>query len=140
TAVKHTHNFNKQIAAHAHGTNGIGTVIHAGVDTIEHCSWLHDGQIKFKEDYVKKIVEKDIYICTTKNSRLTKVKRRIAQRAPQLKRMKEMGVKFIFGTDAGITNVPHNTYVQGLETMEEIGMSNEEIIESATLLAAKGLG
>jgi len=139
-AVHETHNLGKKIAAHAHGTSGINNVVDAGVDTIEHCSWFEDNNIKYDSNITQKIIEKNIYVCPTVNVKWESVVGRMEQRMPQLQEMKKKGVKFIAGTDSGITNVPHDAYVAGLETMKKIGMTNKEIIESATILAAEGLG
>lgn len=140
TAVDESHNFGKRIAAHAHGTLGIQDVVDAGVDTIEHCSWLSETGIDYDKALAEKIVEKNIYVCPTTNIKWKQNKARSEERIPQLKLMKQVGVKFIIGTDAGIATVPHDCYVDALEVMQDVGMTNMEILESATSLAAEGLG
>jgi imidazolonepropionase-like amidohydrolase len=38
--VDRAHQLGRRVAAHAHGTAGIEIAVAAGVDTVEHCSWL----------------------------------------------------------------------------------------------------
>src|SRR5699024_6047281 len=140
TAVNETHYLNRKIAAHAHGTKGIKDIVNAGVDTIEHCSWLGESDVNYDENIANEIVKKNIYVCPTTNVKWKLSKKRRDERMPQLRLMKKAGVKFIIGTDAGIATVPHNRYVDAMVVLQDTGMNNEEIIKSATLLAAEGLG
>ena len=39
-AVEAAHEAGRKMAAHAHGVGGIAAAARAGVDTIEHCSWV----------------------------------------------------------------------------------------------------
>lgn len=39
-AVDEAHQLGLPVAAHAHGTSSIRAAVDAGVDTIEHCTWL----------------------------------------------------------------------------------------------------
>lgn len=139
-ATNEAHTLGLKVASHAHGTPGIETSIEAGVDTIEHCSWFTENGIQYDEEQARKLIEKNIYVCPTTNISWKIDQRRITERIPQLKRMHEMGVKFIFGTDAGIPHVTHDKYVDGLEILTYTGMTNGEILESATSLAAEALG
>ena len=43
--VDRAHQLGRRVAAHAHGTAGIAIAVAAGVDTIEHCSWLDRGRV-----------------------------------------------------------------------------------------------
>ncbi|MFN0010840.1 MAG: amidohydrolase family protein [Phycisphaerales bacterium] len=48
--VRTAHSLGKKVAAHAHGTDGINAAIRAGVDSIEHGTYLDDSSIAlFKE-------------------------------------------------------------------------------------------
>ena len=138
--VEEAHKKNKRIAAHAHGTTSIKNVVKSNVDTIEHCTWVTKEGYLYNEEATQQIIEKNIYVCPTINTKWKKNEKRKRERIPQLKEMYQKGVKFITGTDAGISNVPHSDYVDGMEAMQEMGMKNEEIIFASTLLAAKGLG
>ena len=50
------------------------------------------------------------------------------------------GVPLIAGTDAGTDNCPHAGYVSGLEALAEAGLPAREVLEAATLRAARALG
>ena len=139
TAAYEAHRLDKKIAVHAHGTPGILSATRAGVDTIEHCSWVTPTGFEYNHECAEQIVEKGIYVCLTTNIGWRQIRMR-EQRFRNIKRMKELGMKFIAGTDAGINFVPHDKYVAGLEAMYDIGMTRAEIIESATIVAAEALG
>jgi imidazolonepropionase-like amidohydrolase len=139
-AAYEAHRLDKKISVHAHGTVGIDYAVEADVDTIEHCSWVMPGnRIHYKEETALRIAEKGIYVCLTTNVAWGRFAMS-QERFDAIRRMRELGVKFIAGTDAGINLVPHDKYVAGLEVMQKFGMTNEEIIESATILAAEGCG
>src|SRR5699024_5169449 len=123
-----------------HGNTSIKNVVESNVDTIEHCTWVTKEGYLYNEEATQQIIEKKIYVCPTINTKWKKNEKRKRERIPQLKEMYQKGVKFITGTDAEISNVPHSDYVDGMEAMQEMGMNNEEIIFASTLLAAKGLG
>jgi len=140
TAAYEAHRLDKKISVHAHGTVGIEYAVEADVDTIEHCSWVAPGnQHDYQEETAVRIAEKGIYVCLTTNS-LWKQFPDDHKRFATIRRMRELGVKLIAGTDAGITTVKHDQYVAGLEVMKKFGMSNDEIIEAATIAAAEGCG
>ncbi len=50
------------------------------------------------------------------------------------------GVQIIAGTDAGIDNCPHGAYVCGLEALAEAGLPARDVLDAATLRAARALG
>jgi imidazolonepropionase-like amidohydrolase len=57
-----------------------------------------------------------------------------------VKRMYDLGVRMIAGTDAGVDNTPHHQYVGGLEALARLGFSPEQVIAMATTEAAAALG
>ena len=60
-AVDEAHRSRITIAAHAIGTAGIRNAVEAGVNTIEHCSWLGpDGTVEFDERTAASMAEKGI--------------------------------------------------------------------------------
>ena len=50
------------------------------------------------------------------------------------------GAQIIAGTDSGIGNCPHGACVSGLEALAMVGLPAAEILEAATLRAARALG
>jgi imidazolonepropionase-like amidohydrolase len=147
------HRLGKRVAAHAHGLAGIRNSIAAGVDTIEHCSWAAETGENFDEEVAAAIVDKGIFVCPTTNVHALRPRPRrvslgghrvpenlLQRRRERLGRMRQMGVRLVAGTDAGINLVPHDAYVAGLEALAASGMPAEEVIECATSRAAQACG
>ncbi|HVB09802.1 MAG TPA: amidohydrolase family protein [Bacillota bacterium] len=136
----------KKTSAHCHGTEGIVNAVHAGVDTIEHCSWLMPQGYLYDEETAGLIAEKGIYVCPTTTGHMTRwlndpqMSDRSRVRLENLKKMVALGVKLAAGTDAGINNVPFDSLVGGLEDLELTGMSRMSLVEVATRQAAEALG
>lgn len=139
-AAYEAHRLDKKISVHAHGTQGIKYAVEAQVDTIEHCSWVSSfNTYDYSRETAEQIVDQNIYVCLTTNV-LWGTIRDAEGRFERIRDMRRLGMKFIAGTDAGINNTPHDKYVAGLEVFKHFGMTNEEIIESATILAAEACG
>jgi imidazolonepropionase-like amidohydrolase len=139
-AVSEAHRAGKRIASHAHSRVAIENSVDAGVDTIEHCSWITPTGYQFDPPTAEKMVRKNIMICSTTSRAWKQAKARMGERYKNAVLMRKMGVKFIAGTDAGIMHAPFDAYVDGLEVLSELGFSNYEVIEAATHLAAIGCG
>lgn len=141
-AVGEAHRLGKRVAAHAHGVEGIRRAVGAGVDTLEHCSFvLADGTMTVDEELVDRIVATGTYVCPTVNLRYAEF---LATRGdtfkPSLPVLHEHGANIIAGTDAGIDNVPHHAYVAGLEGLVLAGLPTDEVLYAATARAAEALG
>jgi imidazolonepropionase-like amidohydrolase len=137
-----------KVAAHAHGAEGMKRALRAGVDSIEHGTYMDDEAIAlFKKSggwyvptisagrYVaEKAKEADYY------SPLVRPK--AAAIGPQIQgtfaRAYKAGVKIAFGTDAGV--FPHGENAREFAYMVEAGMPALEAIRSATTNAALLLG
>ena len=48
--------------------------------------------------------------------------------------------QIIAGTDCGVDNCPHGAYAPGLEALAMVGLPAAEILDAATLRAARALG
>lgn len=144
TAVAEASRLGMPVAAHVHGTDGITIATRAGVSTLEHCTWMGPGgEIgrEFDEGILDEIVERGIFVCPTASSRWSTMNHeRLVSKIKTVSMMHKAGVRLIAGTDAGIEHVPHENYAQGLLWLKECGLSNEEILNSATLLAAEACG
>jgi imidazolonepropionase-like amidohydrolase len=133
----------KPVAAHAHGLEGIRRAVRAGVTTIEHCSWVTEtNDRRFDEQLAAQIAERGIVVCPTINvnapyvAELTGIT--TGQYVPTLR---DLGVRIIAGTDAGIDNTPHHQYAGGLAAMVTLlGFAPADVIAMATTEAAAVLG
>ncbi|MGV9564042.1 amidohydrolase family protein [Streptomyces sp. NPDC003480] len=145
-AVEEARRAGLPVAAHAHGTEGIAAAITAGVDTIEHCTWVTEGSgVDLREDLVAQIVAKGIRVCPAAHPNWQSFAERIGpERARELfspaRRMAEQGVRLIAGTDAGVPRSGFGGLAASLEFFEYIGLSRMEVIASATIEAARALG
>lgn len=137
-AAREAHRLGKRIAAHCHGTEGIRRAVAAGVDTLEHCSFVDaDGEARWDPELGDAIVSSGAYVSPTFNLRTAKLARYRELSLPHLHRA---GARIIASTDSGIDNTPHFAYVSGLEAMHDVGgMTAVEVLRAATSVAAQAL-
>ncbi len=133
------------VAAHAHGTETIGHCVAAGVRTIEHCSWRTAEGIVYDPEITRQIVDKDVAVCRCISGDWQLF---LDQMGPErtkamidvIQRMREAGVRFIAGTDAGVPGARFGDYVGMLEFFASLGFTNTEILDMATVNSAHALG
>lgn len=141
-AVEEAHRVGKKIAAHAHGVEGIDRALTAGVDTLEHCSFVHpDGSHSVVPELADRIAASDAYVSPTMNFRVREFMERSGGAfEPALPELVRRGVKVIASTDSGIDNVPHHGFIGALEVMNDFGMDTRAVLASATSVSADALG
>jgi imidazolonepropionase-like amidohydrolase len=149
-AVEEAAKFGKRVAAHAHGIDGIRKAVQAGVHSIEHGTFLHQGP-----DVIEEMSKRGTFLIPTlkvgwdvindTSSRIPQwiVDKSIplqADSATSLRLAYEAGVPIAMGSDVG---TPLNRHGEnGLEVywMQQAGMKPMDALVSSTLLAAKNLG
>jgi imidazolonepropionase-like amidohydrolase len=145
--VQEAHRKGIIVAAHAHGKEGIKAAINAGIDSIEHASFLDQETIqlaKEKGTFLTMDVYVTDYILTEslKNGALSesieKEKLTGKRQRKSFRQAVEAGVKVVFGTDAAI--FPHGQNAKQFSVMVEHGMSELQAIQSATTLSAELIG
>jgi imidazolonepropionase-like amidohydrolase len=140
-----------RIAAHCHGTVGIKDAVEAGVTRIEHCTFLEQPDVSAPNpDIAEAIVQKGIYVCPTNTVDYRNIQmlgdsaKEVAPRAkiiPTWRELLSSGVKFITGSDAGVSQVFCDDYALIMELMVgELGMSPMQAILAGTKVAAEALG
>jgi imidazolonepropionase-like amidohydrolase len=138
------HRLGQRVAAHAHGREGIARAIAARVDTIEHCSFAGADGIygsDFDPALAEEIAAAGIYVCPTINVHANMMRERYGPVLEEvIMGLSSRGVQIIAGTDAGIDNCPHGAYVCGLEALAEAGLPARDVLDAATLRAARALG
>ncbi|MEK7265956.1 MAG: amidohydrolase family protein [Pseudomonadota bacterium] len=145
--VAEAHQRGLKVASHAHGTAGIKNAIKAGVDTIEHASYLDKEAInmaKSKGVYLAMDIYNTEYTQTEgrANGVLEESLRKDAEIAEiqreSFREAVKAGAKVIYGTDSGV--YPHGDNAKQFAWMVKYGMTPAQAIRSATSLAAEALG
>jgi len=145
--VTDAHRLGRKVAAHAHGGDGIRLASEAGVDSIEHGTYIDDAGIATLKKNGTYMVP-TIYL----NDWLTENMDKIGM--PEFYRKKEIevakvsfnnmahamqsGVKIAFGTDAAV--YPHGLNARQFAEYVKMGLTPLQAIQSATLNAADLLG
>jgi len=146
--VEVAHAAGKKVAAHAHGAQSILDAIAAGVDTVEHASYLDDAGIAaaLKRGHVALAMDvyNGDYIDTEgrrqkwpeeflrKNVETTEIQRQAFTKAVAA------GVPIVFATDSGV--YPHGLNARQFPIMVARGMTPMQAIRSATSVAAEYMG
>ena len=136
------------VATHAHGAEGMKRAIRAGVQTIEHGTYLDDEAMVLMKQYGTWLVP------TISAGRYVADKAKTVGYFPDIIRPKALtigpqiqgmfaraykgGVKIAFGTDQGVA--PHGENAREFEYMVEAGMPPLETLRAATLYGATVMG
>ncbi|GGN40352.1 amidohydrolase [Streptomyces kronopolitis] len=134
-----------EVAAHAHGTDAIADCVDAGVRTLEHCSWRTADGVTYDPEITRRIIENDVSVCRCVSGDWQLFLQQLGpERAESMARvirdMRQAGVRFIAGTDAGVPGARFGDYVGMLEFFASLGFTHTEILDMATVNAARALG
>lgn len=145
--VADAHRLGRKVAAHAHGAEGIRWAAEAGVDSIEHGSYIDDAGIAAMKEHGTYLVP-TLYLgdWMIDNAGLTRLP------PPLLAKAKEVipaarkniahaftsGVKVAFGTDAAV--YPHGMNAHEFAVMVKLGLTPLQAIQAGTINAADLLG
>jgi imidazolonepropionase-like amidohydrolase len=139
------HGLGVRVAAHAHGTDGINAALRAGVDSIDHGSFLDRESIRlFRQTgaYLVPTLSPSYKVPSLMagNPFFTEAIKAKALAAAAASKANfgsayEAGVKIAFGTDTGVTKHGENADEFGM--MVENGMTEMDAIRSATVVAAE---
>ncbi|WP_062642711.1 amidohydrolase family protein [Streptomyces maremycinicus] len=143
--VDEAHQAGLPVAAHAHGTDGITAAVEAGVDTIEHCTWMTNDGFDLRPDVLKQIIDRDIAVCPAVSPHWEMLPRffgeeRAAAMFDLVRQMADAGAKLIAGTDAGVQRAGFDGLVPALSFYAHLGLANSRILDMATTDAADALG
>ncbi|MFF4673989.1 amidohydrolase family protein [Streptomyces sp. NPDC001279] len=144
--VDEAHKAGLPVAAHAHGADGIAAAVEAGVDTIEHCTWMaEDGGLDFRPDVVKQIIDRGIAVCPAVSPHWQMLPRIFGEERAHamfelVRRMADSGVRLVAGTDAGVQRADFDGLVPALSFYSHLGLAPASIIDMATSEAAAALG
>ncbi len=146
--VETAHMLGMKVAAHAHGKHGMEAAIRAGVDSIEHGTYLDEETIEVFRKHGTYLVPtviagKTVAEMAKKPGALhPSVREKAARIGPLIQgafgRAWKGGVKIAFGTDSGVS--AHGENAREFGYMVEAGMPAIEAILAATRNAADLLG
>lgn len=138
------HGLGVKVAAHAHGTDGINAALRAGVDSIDHGSFLDRESIRlFRQTgaYLVPTLSPSYKIPPQMEGNpfftdAIKAKALAASAASKANfgSAYEAGVKIAFGTDSAVTK--HGKNADEFAMMVDSGMSEMDAIRAATVVAA----
>jgi imidazolonepropionase-like amidohydrolase len=145
--VAEAHRLGRRVAAHAHGGDGIKLALFAGVDSIEHGSYIDDEAIKLMKEHGTYLVP-TLYL----GDWFLENYQRIGVPAPMVAKAKEVmpmarkniahafaqGVPVAFGTDSAV--YPHGLNGHEFAVYVKLGMTPLQAIQTATVHASKLLG
>ncbi len=148
-AVTEATRWGRQVAAHAHGAEGIKAAIRAGVRTIDHGSFLDDEAVAMLKAsngatyYVPTLLTSEsIEISAAKGitpaSELERSRQVLRFKEAGFKRALAAGLPIGFATDAVV--IPHGDNAREFATRVRLGESPMSAIVSATTLNARIMG
>lgn len=145
-AVDVAHKAGKRVMAHLHGTQAIKNAIVAGVDSVEHGSYLDDEAIEM-------MLKRGIFLVPTllapqrivehgeaggiPDYAVRKAKLVRENHRASFKRALDAGVKIAMGTDAGTPYNIHGENLNELPLMVETGMTPMQAIVASTRMGAE---
>ena len=145
--VDEAHRLRKKTAAHAHGAEGAKVAIRAGIDSIEHGSFLDDEALRMMKDrgtYLVPTLMAGEYAGGRKSTRTyppeiaAKAKAALESRSVAFRNALRMGVKIAFGTDSAVS--PHGRNAEEFALLVEHGMTPAAALRTATSAASTLLG
>lgn len=145
--VAEAHRLGRKVAAHAHGAAGIKQAVRAGVDSIEHGSFIDDEAIQLMKErgtfLVPTLYLADFFLENAQRMGVPSFmieKARVVMPAARrnISRAFKAGVRVAFGTDAAV--YPHGLNAREFAVMVKLGMAPIEAIRSATINAAELIG
>jgi imidazolonepropionase-like amidohydrolase len=146
-AADEAHMLGMKVAAHAHGADGIKAAIRAGIDTIEHASFIDDEGIRMAKERGTWL-SMDIYNTEytlaegAKNGVLEEnieKERQVGTRQREgFRRSVQLGARHVFGSDVGV--YPAGLGGRQFPVMVRFGMTPMQAIQAATTNAAQALG
>jgi imidazolonepropionase-like amidohydrolase len=146
--VDEAHALRRKTAAHAHGAEGAKRAIRAGIDSIEHGTFLDDEALDMMKQRgtflvptlmaaqgLQERIDKGIYMPP---AILAKAKTAIASIHETFQRALAKGVKIGLGTDAAV--YPHGRNLEEFHQMTDLGMKPIDALKAGTSMDAELLG
>ena len=145
--VDEAHAWGRKVAAHAHGDTAARRAIEAGVDSIEHGSFLSEATLKLMQ-------RRGVYLVPTRMALYwvekradtyppaiaAKARTAAAAHADMFRTALRLGVPIALGTDATVMPGGHGSNAMEFGLMTDVGMSPSAALLAGTRDAARLLG
>jgi len=139
--VDEAHALRRKTAAHAHGNEGAKRAILAGIDSIEHGSFMQDDTLDLMKqrgtylvptliagDSLREKIDKGVYLPP---AIIAKTRAALSARSQMFQHALAKGVKIGFGTDAAV--YAHGRNAEEFHLMVDLGMKPIDALHSAAL-------
>ncbi len=141
--VDEAHTLHRKTAAHSHGAESSKRAIRAGIDSIEHGTFLDDEAMRMMHDrgtFLVPTLATRVGLAESKFPPLVQAKatRAVQQQDAMVKRALALGVKIALGTDAAV--YPHGDNALEFALMVADGMTPAQALMAGTTSAAELLG
>lgn len=143
--VDEAHALRRRTAAHAHGNEGAKRAILAGIDSIEHGSFMQDETLDLMKqrgtylvptliagDSLREKIDKGVYLPP---AIIAKTRAALSARSQMFQHALAKGVKIGFGTDAAV--YAHGRNAEEFHLMVDLGMKPIDALRSAALSDAE---
>jgi imidazolonepropionase-like amidohydrolase len=141
-AVEEAHRLGLPVTAHAHGTPGIVAAVAAGVDSIEHVTWLTEDSAAIDEPAFEALLRSGIIVDFTPGVVPTALPQtRMGRILPLLKdnitRMITSGIRYVVASDGGVGPAkPHDVLPYSIAVVASVTGTPAEALRAATSGAA----
>ncbi len=143
--LSEAHAWKRKVAAHSHGDLAARMAVEAGVDSIEHGSFLTEETLKLMKSKGTYLVPTRLAVYWVNKQAATfppaiaeKARAAAAEHEKAFRAALRVGVPIAFGTDTGVS--PHGMNAKEFALLVEIGMSPAAALLSGTRESAKLLG
>jgi imidazolonepropionase-like amidohydrolase len=146
--VDEAHALKRKTAAHAHGAEAAKRAVRAGIDSIEHGTFLDDEALDMMKargtffvptlmatEGLREQMQKGLYLPPAIEA---KAKAAIAARDQTFRKVLAKGVRVALGTDAAV--YPHGRNAEEFHVMVDLGMKPIDAMKAGTSWAAELLG
>lgn len=148
TSIANTaHSLGLRVMAHAHGARGIEAAAAAGIDTIDHGTFIDEAAARVMAQrgtylvptlraltQVRDGLGRGIYTPTVE----AKIRETLQVLGNNVRMAMRFNIPVAFGTDAGV--FPHGVNADEFQLLVDAGMTPRDAVASATTVAARALG
>jgi imidazolonepropionase-like amidohydrolase len=147
--VAEAHRHGLPVTAHAHALSSIEDAVAAGVDGLEHCSFMTPDGVRAPDELLATIVARRIAVsgtlgvvpCPGMTGPPPAMLRHLPAMFAAHARLVALGALYVVGTDAGIGPVkPHGVLPHGLADLAKLGMTPAAVVRTGTSTAAQVCG